>query len=169
MAQQGERGAEQLSDLLNDCFAILTDVVDAHGGDIVCFTGDGFLAVWDAANPAGRATLQLNAHLGFVMRWVRGRKHRIPDFASASVSTWVRFTTAGSVATAASGAMRSLGRRSKISDQPTGRRGLAKFCYAIAPGERSPNIATAKPAKAFRTSSAAEGIGARAGATNPGR
>ena len=46
------RGAEQLSGLLNDCFAILTDVVDAHGGDIISFTGDGFLALWDIADPA---------------------------------------------------------------------------------------------------------------------
>jgi class 3 adenylate cyclase len=35
LAEHGERGAEQLSGLLNDCFAILTDVVDAHGGDII--------------------------------------------------------------------------------------------------------------------------------------
>jgi class 3 adenylate cyclase/tetratricopeptide (TPR) repeat protein len=49
LEQLGEHGAEQLSELLNDCFAILTDVVDEHGGDIVSFTGDGFLALWDAA------------------------------------------------------------------------------------------------------------------------
>jgi class 3 adenylate cyclase/tetratricopeptide (TPR) repeat protein len=52
LAQHGERGAEQLSGLLNDCFAILTDVVDAHGGDIISFTGDGFFALWDIADPA---------------------------------------------------------------------------------------------------------------------
>lgn len=52
LAQQGERGAEQLSELLNACFAILTDVVDAHGGDIATFTGDGFLALWEASEYA---------------------------------------------------------------------------------------------------------------------
>jgi adenylate cyclase len=52
LAEQGERGAELLSDLLNDCFAILTDVVEAHGGDITAFTGDGFLALWDARDYA---------------------------------------------------------------------------------------------------------------------
>ena len=64
LAQQGERGAEQLSDLLNDCFAILTDVVDAHGGDIVCFTGDGFLAVWDAAESSRASHLAAQCALG---------------------------------------------------------------------------------------------------------
>jgi class 3 adenylate cyclase/tetratricopeptide (TPR) repeat protein len=49
-AQDADRGAEHLSELLNDCFAILTDVVEAFGGDIVAFTGDGFLVVWDAGD-----------------------------------------------------------------------------------------------------------------------
>ena len=54
-AQQAEFGAEQLSELLNDYFPALTDVVDAFGGDIVAFTGDGFLAAWNADDGA-RAT-----------------------------------------------------------------------------------------------------------------
>lgn len=54
-AQQAENGAEQLSELLNDYFTTLTDVVDAFGGDIVAFTGDGFLAAWNA-DDAARAT-----------------------------------------------------------------------------------------------------------------
>src|SRR5665213_2731691 len=51
-AQDADRGAEHLSELLNDCFAVLTDVVEAFGGDIVAFTGDGFLVVWDARDRA---------------------------------------------------------------------------------------------------------------------
>ena len=47
LAQQTEFGAERLSDLLNDCFSVLTDIVESFGGDITAFTGDGFLAVWD--------------------------------------------------------------------------------------------------------------------------
>jgi class 3 adenylate cyclase len=54
-AQQAENGAEQLSELLNKYFSTLTDVVDAFGGDIVAFTGDGFLAAWSADDEA-RAT-----------------------------------------------------------------------------------------------------------------
>lgn len=54
-AKQAEFGAEQLSELLNDCYTTLTDVVDAFGGDIVAFAGDGFLAAWDADDGA-RAT-----------------------------------------------------------------------------------------------------------------
>ena len=46
--------------MLNDCFAILTEVVDAHGGDIAVFTGDGFIALWDATEctEASRAATQ---------------------------------------------------------------------------------------------------------------
>jgi len=49
-AQQAEFGAEQLSELLNDCFTTLIDVVDVFGGDIIAFTGDGFLAAWEAGD-----------------------------------------------------------------------------------------------------------------------
>ena len=52
-AQQAEIGAEQLSELLNDYFTTLIDVVDAFGGDIVAFTGDGFLAAWNDDDGAG--------------------------------------------------------------------------------------------------------------------
>jgi adenylate cyclase len=55
LVYQAEFGAERLSELLNDCFTTLTDVIDSFGGDIVAFTGDGFLAVWDADDGA-RAT-----------------------------------------------------------------------------------------------------------------
>ncbi|MCA1549973.1 AAA family ATPase [Bradyrhizobium sp. BRP19] len=48
--QVGKRGAEELSDLLNDYFSALTDVVDYHGGDIAAFAGDAILALWDDHN-----------------------------------------------------------------------------------------------------------------------
>ena len=44
--QSGERGAEELSNILNSCFGLLTDIVAAHGGDIGNFIGDGFIALW---------------------------------------------------------------------------------------------------------------------------
>jgi class 3 adenylate cyclase/tetratricopeptide (TPR) repeat protein len=40
-------GAEGLTDFINNCFAILTDVISRYGGDIVAFAGDAILAVWD--------------------------------------------------------------------------------------------------------------------------
>ena len=54
-AQQAEFGAEQLLGTSERLFPALTDVVDAFGGDIVTFTGDGFLAAWNADDGA-RAT-----------------------------------------------------------------------------------------------------------------
>ena len=66
LAQQGDVGAEQLSELLNDCFTVLTDVVDAYGGDVVSFTGDGFLALWDDPEPA--QTIHVAAHCALALR-----------------------------------------------------------------------------------------------------
>jgi class 3 adenylate cyclase len=50
-ALTGDRGAEHLSDFLNECFAELIEVaVVGHGGDLVSFAGDGFLLIWDRAD-----------------------------------------------------------------------------------------------------------------------
>ena len=45
-------GAESLTYFINDCFAVLVDVIEAQGGDIVAFAGDAILAVWSDANAA---------------------------------------------------------------------------------------------------------------------
>lgn len=46
LVQQGPAGVEELSIILNAYFGQLIDMVIAHGGDIVEFTGDGILALW---------------------------------------------------------------------------------------------------------------------------
>jgi len=43
---QGASGAEMLSGLLNRYFGWLIDVVDAHGGEVGAFVGDGALAIF---------------------------------------------------------------------------------------------------------------------------
>ncbi len=48
LAGQGPQGVEQLSHLLNEYFGRLVDEVNAHGGEVVKFAGDGLLAVWRA-------------------------------------------------------------------------------------------------------------------------
>jgi len=51
-------GAEGLTDFINNCFAVLTDVIIRHDGDIVAFAGDAILAVWvdhDTAAATDRA------------------------------------------------------------------------------------------------------------------
>ena len=45
-ARRGPRGAEDLKDLLNAVFGRLVDVVEAHGGEVLKFAGDGALALW---------------------------------------------------------------------------------------------------------------------------
>jgi class 3 adenylate cyclase len=44
--RQGRGGAERLSSLLNAYFGHMTGIVDACGGDVIAFTGDGFVAIW---------------------------------------------------------------------------------------------------------------------------
>jgi len=59
-AQNGDRGAEQLSDLLNNCFTELLEIADKYGADVASFTGDGFFLVWDATE-AEQAALVASA------------------------------------------------------------------------------------------------------------
>jgi class 3 adenylate cyclase len=77
LALTGEGGAERLSDLLNDFFAELVEVaLVGHGGDLLSFTGDGFLLIWDTADlktlllRAVRCALDLRDR---VQSWTRSR------------------------------------------------------------------------------------------------
>ncbi len=45
-SQYGNRGAERLQEILNECFGRLTDIVDGAGGEVLCFPGDAALAIW---------------------------------------------------------------------------------------------------------------------------
>ena len=79
-ALNGDRGAEQLSDLLNNCFTVLLDVAYNYGGDVASFTGDGFLLVWDGTE-AEQAAL-LASHCALMLRnamseWSRSRDVRL--------------------------------------------------------------------------------------------
>jgi class 3 adenylate cyclase/tetratricopeptide (TPR) repeat protein len=46
LVQSGANGVEELSIIINAYFGQLIDLVIAHGGDIVEFTGDGIIALW---------------------------------------------------------------------------------------------------------------------------
>ena len=79
-ALNGDRGAEQLSDLLNNCFTVLLDVAHNYGADVASFTGDGFLLVWDGTE-AEQAAL-LASHCALMLRnamtdWSRSRDIRL--------------------------------------------------------------------------------------------
>jgi class 3 adenylate cyclase/tetratricopeptide (TPR) repeat protein len=51
-SQYGNRGAERLQEVLNDCFGRLTEIVDAAGGEVLSFPGDAALAVWATSGEA---------------------------------------------------------------------------------------------------------------------
>lgn len=53
LGEQGTAGAERLSELLNQRFGALIEVIVAHGGDITHFVGDAICALWPEA--PGRA------------------------------------------------------------------------------------------------------------------
>jgi class 3 adenylate cyclase/tetratricopeptide (TPR) repeat protein len=48
LAGSGANGVEELTELLNDCFGKLVELVGAHGGEVVKFAGDALLAIWPA-------------------------------------------------------------------------------------------------------------------------
>jgi class 3 adenylate cyclase len=50
LASIGPKGAEDLSDLLNEVFSQIVGVIDAMQGDIVAFVGDGVVALWDSGD-----------------------------------------------------------------------------------------------------------------------
>ncbi|HEY2957909.1 MAG TPA: AAA family ATPase [Actinomycetota bacterium] len=72
LASAGRYGAEELSDLLNDVFDLVTGLVAGHGGTVAKFAGDAVTAVFPAAPrapaaAAGRAVrcaLDLQAAMG---------------------------------------------------------------------------------------------------------
>ena len=67
LAQRGPGGAEEISDLLNGCFAPLTEIIRDHGGDVIAFVGDGILAMWDDTSGIDEAAL-LAAQCGLALR-----------------------------------------------------------------------------------------------------
>jgi class 3 adenylate cyclase/tetratricopeptide (TPR) repeat protein len=89
-ALNGDRGAEQLSDLLNDCFTELLDVADNYGADVASFTGDGFLLVWDgtqaeqAALVASQCALTLRSAMS---GWSRSRDIRLSQRIAVDIGT----------------------------------------------------------------------------------
>lgn len=80
LARLGARGAEELCNLLNDCFSTLTDVLHEHGGDVIAFAGDGILTLWQ--DDDHRRASQLAAQCGLALqdamnRWVHARRSNI--------------------------------------------------------------------------------------------
>ncbi len=55
LAQQGKRGAETLSTLIDSVFGPVTNIVSSHGGDILFFAGDSAIAVWRVPEDDGLA------------------------------------------------------------------------------------------------------------------
>jgi class 3 adenylate cyclase/tetratricopeptide (TPR) repeat protein len=89
LARRGPGGAEELSGLLNGCFAPLTDIIRDHGGDVIAFVGDGILAMWDDASGIDEAAL-LAARCGLALRnemnkQAQSGQHRLRPRISAEV------------------------------------------------------------------------------------
>lgn len=48
LAGTGPNGVEELTELLNDCFGELVELVGTYGGEVVKFAGDALVAIWPA-------------------------------------------------------------------------------------------------------------------------
>ena len=55
LAELGHEGAEQLTDLLNRCFAEMIDACERRGGDVIKFGGDALLVLFTGAEHARHA------------------------------------------------------------------------------------------------------------------
>jgi class 3 adenylate cyclase/tetratricopeptide (TPR) repeat protein len=66
-------GAESLTYFINDCFAVLVEVIEAQGGDIVAFAGDAILAVWSDVDAA--AATEQAARCGIALRQAMTDRH----------------------------------------------------------------------------------------------
>jgi len=56
LAGTGPNGVEELTEVLNDCFGELVELVGTHGGEVVKFAGDALLAIWPADDDCSRVT-----------------------------------------------------------------------------------------------------------------
>ena len=72
LAKRGPHGAEQLTEVLNEYFGHVIQIVCLQGGDVVRFAGDALLVVWEAETTEGielavrlaaRCALKLQAEL----------------------------------------------------------------------------------------------------------
>ena len=62
-ARLGGRASERLQEVLNRCFAPITEIVDKAGGQVLAFPGDAALGIWlsDAADPTALTEWVLRA------------------------------------------------------------------------------------------------------------
>jgi class 3 adenylate cyclase/tetratricopeptide (TPR) repeat protein len=56
LAGTGPSGVEALTELLNDCFGELVELVGEHGGEVVNFAGDALLAIWPTDGDISKVT-----------------------------------------------------------------------------------------------------------------
>jgi class 3 adenylate cyclase/tetratricopeptide (TPR) repeat protein len=98
LAQRGARGAEELSNLLDDCFARLTSVLNQHGGDIIAFAGDGFVGFWESedVNYAAHLAAQCGLALQEVMdSWARASGNELRQRISIEIGEIYRCKVGG--------------------------------------------------------------------------
>jgi class 3 adenylate cyclase len=74
LAKFGKQGAEELTDLLNECFDGMIAAASAYGGDVLKFGGDAVLLLFTGANHAQRACDASLAMRATIHRPMTGRR-----------------------------------------------------------------------------------------------
>jgi class 3 adenylate cyclase/tetratricopeptide (TPR) repeat protein len=104
LVASGPSGVEQLTQILNDYFGRIIEVVTGHGGDVVKFAGDALLALWQGVPGIGQeelATLVLRAGQcaleiqAAVAGWKTGSLHIGCDGAAEEVRLSLRIAISG--------------------------------------------------------------------------
>lgn len=75
LSARGREGIELVTGFLNDIFALMIDIIEAHGGDLLTFGGDALLVAFDDADhpaTAAHAALALQTALHGYERAVAG-------------------------------------------------------------------------------------------------
>ncbi|HYF65279.1 MAG TPA: adenylate/guanylate cyclase domain-containing protein, partial [Herpetosiphonaceae bacterium] len=68
LGQEGRSGTEQLTTILNQCFAPLIDIIHQHGGVISTFSGDALTVLFALGDGAAAAAARRAAHCALSMQ-----------------------------------------------------------------------------------------------------
>ncbi len=78
LAAHGREGAEELTNLLNQCFGGMIEIIDAHDGDVLKFGGDALLVLFEGPHHTARAaTACIEMRELIERRWSTGLVKRI--------------------------------------------------------------------------------------------
>ena len=78
LSGEGPEGVERLSRILNDFFGRIITLVDASGGEVVAFAGDGLIALWPTDDETAEAATRAACQAASCAIAIRDQLHDFP-------------------------------------------------------------------------------------------